>query len=146
MAIVGVCGLTILPAGLELGCELTRDANASSAILWFSYVEIIINVRDNILNTVDSGNLFVIIFVLGESPRSFIWLDTGLIKTCAVEGALTAGPEANPPYNMRRALVFNGAFVMACASLIFLLRGQQRRKERDEQKYQDLVQLEEMKV
>lgn len=36
MAIIGICSIVILPVGLELGCELTRNANASSALLWFS--------------------------------------------------------------------------------------------------------------
>lgn len=44
--VIGSCSLTILPVGLELGCEITRNSGASSAILWFS------------------GNLFGIIFIL----------------------------------------------------------------------------------
>ncbi|KAI5123266.1 hypothetical protein M0805_001355 [Coniferiporia weirii] len=44
--VIGVCSLSILPVGLELGCELTRNSGASSAILWLS------------------GNLFSIIFIL----------------------------------------------------------------------------------
>ncbi|KAG5639117.1 hypothetical protein H0H81_006706 [Sphagnurus paluster] len=96
MAILGICSITMLPIGLELGCELTRNANASSAVLWFS------------------GNLFGVIFVL-------------------VEGALRAGPQANPPLNMLRSLIFNGAIIMSSASLVFMLHGRQVRKERDEQ-------------
>jgi MFS transporter, FLVCR family, MFS-domain-containing protein 7 len=37
---------------------------------------------------------------------------------------------------MRRALIFNGVFVMSCSVLIFLIRGRQARKELDEQKIQ----------
>ncbi|KAG6831572.1 hypothetical protein H0H87_004791 [Tephrocybe sp. NHM501043] len=48
MTIIGVCSLTMLPVGLELGCELTRNANASSAVLWFA------------------GNLSCVAFVLAE--------------------------------------------------------------------------------
>ncbi|KAF8894114.1 major facilitator superfamily domain-containing protein [Infundibulicybe gibba] len=95
MTILGVCSITMLPIGLELGCELTRNADVSSAILWFA------------------GNLFGVIFILAE-------------------GALRAGPSAHPPLNMRRALIFNGAFVSGAAALVFLLRGKQVRKERDE--------------
>ncbi|KAF8070699.1 major facilitator superfamily domain-containing protein [Lyophyllum atratum] len=101
MTILGVCSVTMLPVGLELGCELTRNANASSAVLWFA------------------GNLFGVVFVLSE-------------------GALRAGPDANPPLNMRRALIFNGAIIAAAASLIFLLHGRQVRKERDEQRLHGL--------
>jgi hypothetical protein len=35
MAIIGACSLVMLPIGLELGCELTRNPDGSSAILWF---------------------------------------------------------------------------------------------------------------
>jgi len=49
MTILGVCSVTMLPVGLELGCELTRNANASAAVLWFT------------------GNLFGVMFVLSES-------------------------------------------------------------------------------
>ena len=38
MAIIGAGSITMLPVGLELGCELTRNSDASSAVLWFSYV------------------------------------------------------------------------------------------------------------
>ena len=38
MAIIGAGSITMLPSGLELGCELTRNSDASSAVLWFSYV------------------------------------------------------------------------------------------------------------
>jgi len=38
MAIIGACSLVMLPIGLELGCELTRNPDGSSAILWFWYV------------------------------------------------------------------------------------------------------------
>ncbi|KAH7888728.1 MFS general substrate transporter [Phlebopus sp. FC_14] len=48
MAIIGTCAVTMLPVGLELGVELTRNADGSAAILWCS------------------GNLFGIILVLVE--------------------------------------------------------------------------------
>jgi hypothetical protein len=38
---------------------------------------------------------------------------------------------------MRRALIYNGAFTMGAASLIFFLKGKQARKERDERKLKD---------
>ena len=38
MAIIGAGSIVMLPIGLELGCELTRNSDASSAVLWFSYV------------------------------------------------------------------------------------------------------------
>ncbi|KII92526.1 hypothetical protein PLICRDRAFT_155111 [Plicaturopsis crispa FD-325 SS-3] len=97
MTLVGTTGVTLLPVALELGCELTRSAESSSAILWFS------------------GNLFGLMFVL-------------------VEGALRAPASATPPLNMRKALIFNAAFVCGAASIVFFLRGHQTRRRRDEEK------------
>jgi FLVCR family MFS transporter 7 len=47
-ALVGILSFLLLPVALEMGCELTRSAETSSAILWFS------------------ANVFTIIFVLVE--------------------------------------------------------------------------------
>jgi FLVCR family MFS transporter 7 len=52
------------------------------------------------------------------------------------EGALRASPSAKPPLNMRKALVFNGAFTLFTGMFVFLLRGKQARKELDEEKNQ----------
>ncbi|TFK44255.1 major facilitator superfamily domain-containing protein [Crucibulum laeve] len=48
MTIIGVCSVTMLPVGLELACELTRNADGSSALLWFA------------------GNFFGVVFILSE--------------------------------------------------------------------------------
>jgi hypothetical protein len=58
-----------------------------------------------------------------------------------VEGALRAGPGANPPLNMRRALIFNGAVVMAISSTVFFLHGRQTRKQLDQEKLQHSISL-----
>ncbi|EPQ51930.1 MFS general substrate transporter [Gloeophyllum trabeum ATCC 11539] len=96
MAVLGATSITMLPVALELGCELTRNADSSSALLWAS------------------GNLFSVVFILSE-------------------GALRAGPDANPPYNMRRALIFNGAFVWGAIAFGIPFKGQQTRRALDEQ-------------
>ncbi|KAF8630320.1 hypothetical protein AX15_002993 [Amanita polypyramis BW_CC] len=36
MTVLGVTSITLLPVGLELGAEVTRNADGSSAILWFT--------------------------------------------------------------------------------------------------------------
>ncbi|KAF7330192.1 MFS general substrate transporter [Mycena venus] len=95
MAAIGASSLTLLPVALELGCEVTRNAQGSSALLWFIV------------------NLFEITFVQAQ-------------------GALRAGIDGNPPLNMRRALIFNGAFVVAVSLSVFVIRGKQVRKELDE--------------
>ncbi|KAJ8587443.1 MFS general substrate transporter, partial [Rhizopogon salebrosus TDB-379] len=48
MIIIGTCSVTMLPVGLELGVELTRNADGSSAIMWCA------------------GNAFGIVFILAE--------------------------------------------------------------------------------
>ncbi|KAJ7262229.1 major facilitator superfamily domain-containing protein [Mycena haematopus] len=96
-AIVGIASVTMLPVGLELACEVTRNADGSSALLWFAC------------------NGFAIIFIL-------------------VEGALRAGPDANPPLNMRRALIFNGTVVLVTCCSIFFIHGRQTRKQIDQEK------------
>ncbi|KAG1742808.1 major facilitator superfamily domain-containing protein [Suillus lakei] len=48
MVIIGTCSLIMLPVGLELGAEVTRNADGSAAILWCA------------------GNAFGIIFILAE--------------------------------------------------------------------------------
>jgi FLVCR family MFS transporter 7 len=53
-----------------------------------------------------------------------------------VQGALRAGPDANPPLNMHKALIFNGVVVVSCSSLVFMIQGKQARKVLDEQKNQ----------
>ena len=51
---------------------------------------------------------------------------------CAVEGALRAGPDADPPANMHRALIFQGALVCSAVVWVLGLRGTQTRRELDE--------------
>ena len=48
------------------------------------------------------------------------------------ESALRAGPDANPPLNMRKALIFHGVIICAVSLLVFALKGKQNRRERDE--------------
>ena len=36
--VIGIFSLNLMPVGLELGVELTRNAHASAAILWGVYV------------------------------------------------------------------------------------------------------------
>lgn len=46
MVVIGVSSFTLLPIALEIGCEVTRSPETSSAVLWFS------------------GNLLSVVFVL----------------------------------------------------------------------------------
>jgi len=94
--IIGICSISLLPVAVELGVELTRNSDGSSAVLWFF------------------ANLFCVVFVL-------------------VQGALRASPEADPPQNMHRTVIFNGVWVSIVAAFVFFLRGKQVRRELDEQ-------------
>ncbi|KZT69101.1 MFS general substrate transporter [Daedalea quercina L-15889] len=96
MAIVGASSLTLLPVALELAVELTRNANASCAMLWAS------------------SNTCGVVFVLSQ-------------------GALRASANADPPYNMYRAIIFQGAVATAAAIVIFFMEGKQVRRSADEQ-------------
>lgn len=66
MAILGVCSISMLPVALELAAELTRNANASSAILWATYVHTMSAVRRPDWTGLNSVNLFSIALVLGD--------------------------------------------------------------------------------
>ncbi|KAI0077634.1 MFS general substrate transporter [Panus rudis PR-1116 ss-1] len=96
MALAGATAFPMLPVALELAVELTRNANASSAVLWFA------------------GNAFGVMYILAE-------------------GALRAPDTADPPKNMHRALIFQGAFICSMVSFIFLIKGEQRRRKADEE-------------
>ncbi|KAF7351184.1 MFS general substrate transporter [Mycena sanguinolenta] len=65
-AIVGVASVTMLPVGLELACEVTRNADGSVALLWFAC------------------NAFTIIFILGRD-----------ILSKALRAGLDANPPLN---------------------------------------------------
>jgi MFS transporter, FLVCR family, MFS-domain-containing protein 7 len=55
------------------------------------------------------------------------------------QGALRAGPNASPPLNMHKAIIFNGVFIAVPCMLVFFLRGKQARKEMDESKIREQV-------
>jgi len=61
------------------------------------------------------------------------------LSNIQVFGALRAGPNASPPLNMKRSLIFMGVVVISLSSLIFFLRGEQRRKAMDEQKLRESI-------
>ena len=49
-----------------------------------------------------------------------------------VEGALRAGPDASPPLNMHRAIVFQAAIVCSAVATIYTIEGKQTRRVQDE--------------
>ena len=50
-----------------------------------------------------------------------------------MQGALRASPEADPPQNMHRTIIFNGVWVSIVAASVYFLRGKQVRRELDEE-------------
>lgn len=95
MAIIGGASLPLLPVGLELAVEVTRNAAASSAFLFFA------------------GNGLGVVFLV-------------------IEDALRDGPDAKPPNSMKRAIIFQGVFVLAVCLTVVGIRGTQTRRVRDE--------------
>ena len=64
----------------------------------------------------------------------FSYLICGHHDQCipTAESALRAGPGANPPLNMRKALIFHATIISVVSLLVFALKGKQTRRERDE--------------
>ena len=57
----------------------------------------------------------------------------------AVEGALRAGPDADPPLNMHRAIIFQASLVASATVFIFAVEGKQTRRAQDEVKRDELA-------
>lgn len=132
--IIGVCSLPMLPVGMELSCELTRNTDGSAALVWFAWVSPFCSLRQ-------WGN-WICIGVTCFHAYSF-WVRFGFKWSCLssyqppVLGALRAGPNGSPPLNMKHSLIFMGVVVVSFSLLIFLVHGEQRRKAMDEQKLKE---------
>lgn len=85
-----------------------------------------------------SGNLFTVAFVLSKQLYLLL-LQVARLTLLIVAGALRAGPDASPPLNMKKHLVFQGVIVLVICATIFLLHGVQRRKVADEEKMQEAL-------
>ncbi|KAG9008987.1 hypothetical protein FRB90_008665 [Tulasnella sp. 427] len=96
LAIIGVCSFTLLPVTLELGCEVTRNAELSGAMLWLA---------------ANAVGLFLVL----------------------ISDVLKAGPNANPPYNLKKQLILHAAFALSIIPLVLCMRGKQVRREMDEE-------------
>lgn len=62
--------------------------------------------------------------------------------------ALRDGPDGNPPLNMKRALIFNAAFIAGTTLLTIPFTGAQTRRKIDEQKAKDAsaIQMEDVQT
>lgn len=115
MVFIGVSSFTLLPIALEIGCEVTRSAETSSAILWFA------------------GNISPVVFVVGkQSSPSILFVFTYVFLV--MDALRDDSPNANPPSNMRKALIFQACVVAISAVTVFGLKGQQTRREMDVRK------------
>lgn len=101
--IIGISSMILLPVGLEIGCEVTRNPETSSAILWCV------------------ANALNIIFI-------------------PILHAMRAGDNANPPRNFRSGLILNACLMVFSALLVFGIRGQQKRRELDQQMAHEMEQ------
>jgi FLVCR family MFS transporter 7 len=152
--IIGVCSITLLPVAVELGVELTRNTDGSSAVLWFLcalcfFTEFAPHKTDFLC----SKRKYVVCRLCIRSASPFQpsaqcpcppFADIYIYILCpysilsfAVQGALRASPAASPPQNMHATIIFNGVWASTVASLIFFLEGKQTRRELDEQMYEE---------
>lgn len=92
--------------------ELTRAADASSALLW------------------GTGNALSILWILGafdsNSQRLLFIDDINL-----AEPALKAGPDASPPSNLRNGMILQASFACVLGVLVIPFRGEQKRRKQD---------------
>lgn len=120
LVLLGAMSVPMLPVGLELACELTRNADGSSALLWFQYVIII-----SFFEVAPDADTYL------RSSSANMWT----IIIVEIQTALTASPTATPvPYSMHKALVFSGIFTLVIASFTLLLDGKQTRRAIDEKR------------
>ncbi|KAI0772495.1 MFS general substrate transporter [Trametes elegans] len=70
-----------------------------------------------------------------DGSSAILWASTNLFGLICVlaEGSLREGPNANPPLNLHRAVIFQGVFVTAVVALVYLLEGKQTRRAVDEE-------------
>lgn len=122
----------LLPVGLELGVEITHNAETSTAVLW------------------SGGNLVSVLWVLGAIIFTFplnhpTHMTNGFFPAM---NALRDGPDGNPPLNMKRALIFNAAFIAGTTLLTIPFTGAQTRRKIDEQKAKDAsaIQMEDVQT
>ena len=110
--LIGILGFLLLPVGLELGCEITRNAEGSAACLWMA------------------GNLWTLIFVLGEHLplHQILLLFYSFGFVLVVADALR---DPNPPYSMRNELIFIAVFVGTASLTIIKFTGYQGRRALD---------------
>ncbi|THG96796.1 hypothetical protein EW026_g5107 [Hermanssonia centrifuga] len=166
--ISGLMGATLLLAGLiaaavtsplfdrVLTRHLAITCKILCPILGVLWLSLIWAAKRN-----NAGGLFTIMAIIGacsltllpvalelavevtRNPGSaaILWFAGNSVSiTCVlVEGALRAGPDANPPNNMHRALIFQGALVCSAVVTIFALQGKQTRREMDEQATHSIV-------
>jgi FLVCR family MFS transporter 7 len=78
-----------------------------------------------------------------DGSAALLWFVCNLFAVAFIlaQGALRAKPDANPPLNMHRALIFNGSIVMTTCAFIFFLRGKQTRKQVDQEKLQQSISM-----
>lgn len=69
-----------------------------------------------------------------DASSALLWGVCSIFQIVMIlaESALRAGPNGNPPLNMRNALIFHGTLVCVASVLVFGLKGKQTRRERDE--------------
>ncbi|CCM00980.1 uncharacterized protein FIBRA_03028 [Fibroporia radiculosa] len=70
-----------------------------------------------------------------DGSSAMLWATSNLLGIVFVlsEGSLRAGADANPSYNMYKALIFQGVFVCTVTAFMVFVEGKQTRRALDEQ-------------
>ncbi|CED82404.1 Permease of the major facilitator superfamily [Phaffia rhodozyma] len=69
------------------------------------------------------------------SSSAFYWVSSLFTFVCInIMDALRAGPEANPPYNMKNSLIFEVVMTFVAMGLVYFIRGNQSRSAADNEK------------
>lgn len=157
----GLLGATILLVGIlaalltaplfdrVLSHHLAISCKCLCPVLGAAWLSLIWAVRPN-----NTGALFAVMAIIGatsltllpvtlelaveltrnaDGSSAILWGSANFFSVIfiIVEGALRACPDASPPFNMSKALVFQG--VLACAIIaVFGLEGKQARRAEDE--------------
>ncbi|CAE6494797.1 unnamed protein product [Rhizoctonia solani] len=158
LILAGIVGAAILSPIFDryLTHHLALAAKILVPLLAASYVALIWDVRAN-----NFSGLYVVMVVIGvasftllpvaleiscevtrsaETSSAVLWFAGNLLSVVIVlsmDALKDDSPDANPPSNMFKSLIFQGCFVAVIAISVFGLKGQQTRRELDIQKQQE---------
>ncbi|KDN49829.1 hypothetical protein RSAG8_01894, partial [Rhizoctonia solani AG-8 WAC10335] len=135
LILAGIVGAAILSPIFDryLTHHLALAAKILVPLLAASYVALIWDVALEISCEVTRS---------AETSSAVLWFAGNLLSVVIVlsmDALKDDSPDANPPSNMFKSLIFQGCFVAVIAISVFGLKGQQTRRELDIQKQQERI-------